>query len=544
MSAGTVTGVRDTDAVPAGAGRAVSRLAVRQVRRGGLIVVAVAAGMPAFVAGTYDQVMADPAAAGGLDALAGNPAIRTLFGEPVGLGTAGGFTVWRVGTPLAVLLGVWSILAATRTTRGEEDAGRWDVLLAGRLTLPTIVARHLAAVAFVPVASGLAVAAALLLAGTAPAGAVLHGAGVALLGLFFVAVAGLAAQAFPARATATGTAVAVLGASLLARMIGDGVAGLGWLRWLSPFGLLELSSPYAGNRPAPPLILLAAVTVVWVAAFVASGRRDVGGGLMAVASRRRARLGLLATVEGFAIRRVLWPLAAWSAGVVAYFLLIGLTSTSITDFLSDNPAFADLAAQAGFAGLGTVKGFAATLFALLAVPVGGFTAVRLAAFVAAESAGRLTLLAAQPVGRVRLLVAELAATLGGALVVVTAAGFATWCGAVAVDADLALPAALWGTWNVLPIVLLSLGAAALAVGWVPRAAALAGSLPGAGGFLFLVIAESVGAPGWVRGLSPFAHLAPVPSTAADWPAALVMTGIAVILAVAGVIGYRRRDLSC
>jgi polyether ionophore transport system permease protein len=40
----------------------------------------------------------------------------------------------------------------------------------------------------------------------------------------------------------------MLGLGLLARMVGDGVPVLAWLRWLSPFGLLELSRPCAGNR--------------------------------------------------------------------------------------------------------------------------------------------------------------------------------------------------------------------------------------------------------------------------------------------------------
>ena len=66
-----------------------------------------------------------------LSALAENPAIRTLFGPPVALDDAGRFTVWRTGTVLAVLVGTWAVLAATRLTRGEEEAGRWDLLLAG-----------------------------------------------------------------------------------------------------------------------------------------------------------------------------------------------------------------------------------------------------------------------------------------------------------------------------------------------------------------------------------------------------------------------------
>ncbi|MEV6495208.1 hypothetical protein AB0M20_42305, partial [Actinoplanes sp. NPDC051633] len=186
---------------------AVTRLALRHIRRGSLIVITLAAGMSALVSATYAGVMADPAAAGSLQALAGNPAIRTLFGEPVGLDNAGGFTVWRVGTFVAVLLGVWAILATTRITRGEEDAGRWDALLAGRLTVRTAVTRHVTVVMTAAFAAGCGVSAVLLAAGTPPAGALIHGVGLGVLGMYFAAVAGLAAQVFPTRTPATGTAV-------------------------------------------------------------------------------------------------------------------------------------------------------------------------------------------------------------------------------------------------------------------------------------------------------------------------------------------------
>jgi len=56
---------------------------------------------------------------------------------------AGGFTVWRVGTVLAVLLGTWAGLATVRVTRGEEDAGRWELLLAGRVPVASVVGRRL-----------------------------------------------------------------------------------------------------------------------------------------------------------------------------------------------------------------------------------------------------------------------------------------------------------------------------------------------------------------------------------------------------------------
>jgi ABC-2 type transport system permease protein len=79
--------------------------------------------------------------ASSLAALAANPAIRTLFGEPPALDTADGFTVWRTGTAVALLVAVWGLLAATRLTRAEEDDGRWDLAQRG-----PVAARRIAAV--------------------------------------------------------------------------------------------------------------------------------------------------------------------------------------------------------------------------------------------------------------------------------------------------------------------------------------------------------------------------------------------------------------
>jgi ABC-2 type transport system permease protein len=524
-------------------GRAVTGLAVRQLRRGAVVVVGLAAGMSALVAGTYNSTVGTGADAASLAALAGNPAIRTLFGEPVALDDPGGFTVWRSATVLAVLLGAWGLLTVTRLTRGEEDAGRWDLLLAGLLRLNGVVARQVAAVATVMAIAGTSVAVALVVAGTDPAGAVLHGAGLALLGMFFTGVAGLTSQVFPARGQAGGAAMAVLGVALLLRMIGDGVPALALLRWLTPFGLIELSHPYEADR-WPPLLVLAAAAASCLIAIPATTRRDVREGWLPTTSARSPRLALLGSSTAFAARRTIRPLAGWSAGIGTYFLLIGLIAKSMTGFLAGNPRFAELAAQAGFATLGSVRGYAATLFALLAIPVGVFTAVRIAAFGVDETDRRLTLLYAGPVTRRRWAGAEIAATAGAALFLAVVAAVATWLGTTIAGAGLGLDAALAGAVNVLPTAALCLGAAVFALGVLPRAVALIGALPAVGGFLLVVIADSVAAPGWVVQLSPFAHLAPVPQQAPDWAATAGMTAVAAVLAAVGVAAYERRDLGC
>ncbi|WP_214401103.1 ABC transporter permease [Pseudonocardia lacus] len=528
--------------LPTAPGRVVTRLAVRQVRRGAVVVAALSAGMSAVVAATYDGVIAGaPGGAAALAALASNPAIRTLFGEPVALDQAGGFTVWRVGTVLAVLVGIWAGLATVRVLRGEEDTGRWELLLAGRVPAPSAVARHLAVLAGAALAVGAGVALALLVSGTPATGAVVHGASLALIGAFGIGVGALAAQLWPDRGTAAGATVAVLVAGLLARMVGDGVEALAWLRWLSPFGLAALARPYDADRVLPLAVLAAASIALLLVATTAARHRDVRGGLLGGARRRRSHSALLGSVPTFALRSTLRPLTAWTLGIAAFFLLVGLIAESMTRFLRDNPAFADLARQAGFE-LDAVQGYAATLFTLLAVPLGGFAASRTAALVRAERARRLDLLLAAPLTRVRLLAATTTATAAGSLALAATAALAVWAGSTATGAPLGLGDALAGAANVLPVAALGLGAAVLALGWAPGAVVAVGMLPTAGGFLLTVVADSVDAPDWVAALSPFDHLALVPSTPPDVPAALAMTAIAVCIGLIGLVGYRRRDI--
>lgn len=525
-----------------GAAGAVLSLALRQVRRSGTVVVAVASGMSALVAATYARTVGDGLDAAALAALAENPALRTLFGEPVALDTAGGFAVWRTGTFLAVLISVWATLTTTRVTRGEEESGRWDLLLAGRLTPEALLGRYLAVVTAVAAVTGVGVAVALIAAGTPAHGALLHAAGLALAGALAAAAAALTAQIFPTRAGATGAAVAFLGVGLLARMVGDGVTTLDWLRWLPPYGPLALTRPYQADRLSPLVVLAVTTIVLACTALALAGRRDVRSGLLRPTTGRAPRRWLLGSVQAFAVRRALRPLAGWSAGIGTYYLLIGVLTESLTAFLADKPRFADLAAEAGFTGLGTVRGYTATLFALLSIPVGAFAAVRLAALAAAETSGRLTLLHAGPVTRTRLLTAEVLTTVAGMAVLATVAGAATWLGATIVDADLPLPAAFAGTWNVLPVALLSVGAAVLALGRGTHAVTALGMVPTAGGFLLTTIADSTDAPEWVRELSPYRHLAAVPNATPDWPATAVILVVAGMALAAGGFRYRQRDM--
>jgi len=538
----TAARTRTPAATAPGPARGVVPLAARLVRRGTVVVTVLSGVLAAFVAAEYRSTFQGALTTGSLTALADNPAIRTLFGPARALDDPGGFTVWRTGTVLAVLTGVWAALTATRVTRGEEESGRWDLLLSGRVRTATLVRRQLAVVLAAAALPGVAVAIGMLLVGTATPGALLFGAVVAGAGVTGAAWGGLAAQLLAERRSASGLAVGVVLAGLLLRMIGDGVDALAWLRWLSPFGLLSAVSPYADDRAAPLLVLAALAVAPAVAAVVLAERRDIGAGLLRGRDTARSPSALLRSLPGLCLHRVRRPLATWGIGVGAYFLLIGLLSTAMLEFLRENRQFAELAAQAGFDELFSVQGYASSLFSLLAVPIGAFAASRIAASAADETAGRLPLLFSLPVGRARWAGTEATTVALACCALAAGAGLATWAGAAWVGAGLSVGEALAGVLNVVPVALLCLGAALFALGYAPGAVLAIGVLPAAGGYLLLVFADSFRWPEAVRGLSPFAHLAPVPADPPNLVGAVGMVAVAVVLGAAGVAGYVRRDL--
>ncbi|WP_435060765.1 hypothetical protein [Amycolatopsis thermoflava] len=342
-----MTAALPSTSTPYRPGRALAGHVVRQVRLGAVVVAAVAAGMSALVAGQYQTTFAGVLDGSAVQALAANPAIRILFGPPLALDDPGGFTVWRTGIPVLVLVSVLSLLAATRITRGEEDAGRSDLLLAGCVRRRDLITGALIAVAVAVVVIAALVAVALTAAGTQFAGALVHAGSVLGIGLTFSAVGTLAAQIMATRAAAAGLAAAVLGGGLLARMLADGVPGSGWLAWSTPFGLAGLAAPYAGNRVEPLVVLAAFPAVLTVATVVVAGHRDAGSGVINSSASRRSRTRLLRSVTGFAVRRATAHTAAWAGGIAAYFLLVGALVSSILTFLADNPRFTELAAGAG-----------------------------------------------------------------------------------------------------------------------------------------------------------------------------------------------------
>jgi ABC-2 type transport system permease protein len=520
--------------------RAVVRLAAREIRNGWMVLVAATALMIIAVLASFESTSL--ASSSGLDALLANPAVRALYGMPFDVTTAGGFAVWRVGTFLCVFAGLWAVTVTTRVLRGEEEAGRWDLLLTSSITRDGLLLDHTTILGGGAVGVGLTVFVAFAGYGEPVGASALYGLGVGLLTLTFVAVGALTSQLFGARRRALGVAGAVLGVSYVIRMVADGTSSGQWMRWLSPLGWVENLQAFAENDPLPLVPLAITPAILFTVAVLLDRRRDTDEGIIRDSGNAVARTRLLHSPVGFAWRQRLGGLLGWGLGLLAFGFVMGAITKAFVDFIANDPDIAELTAQFGFTSLSSPIGFIASMDAMCVAVICVYAVTGVSRLWEDEQFDRLDLVFAARVSRTEWLRAATVSTGVTAAITLVAVGLGTWTGAAVTGVDVTIAECIGAVINLAPLVVLFLGLALALHGLFPRwtiplAAGGAGAL-----YVLSFLGPAIDLPDWLTNLSPWRHVAVAPPDPVNWAGTIVMTALGLGLGAVGFVGYARRDL--
>ncbi len=473
---------------------------------------------------------------------AGNDALRLFYGYPYDAVTIGGYSAWRVGGTLAIVAAVFGVLAAVRALRTEEDTGRIELILAGRVGRGTAYLAALGAIAAGAVILWAAEAAGFILGGL-PAGESAYLAlATASVVAVFTGVGALASQLAPTRRVALELGTGVVVACLLVRAIADTSAGAGWLRWLTPLGWAEQLRPFAGAQSWVLVLPLVATALLLSAAAWIAARRDIGTGVLPARDSADPDLRLLGSPTAQALRAERGGLIAWAGGVGLFALILGMLSASISS-AGISKSMREQLAKLGSGSIATPSGYIAFVFLFFILAVSLFVCAQIAAARREEAEQRLETLLALPVGRERWLAGRLALAALAATGLSLLAGLFTWAGAVSQGVPITLPKLLEAGANCLPVALLFLGLATLAYALAPRASGgIAYGLVTAA-FLWQLVGSLLGVPKWTVELTPFAHVGLVPTQAFRAGSAAVMLAIALATMLGALWAFRRRDLT-
>ena len=504
----------------------------------------------AFVASTAWSYSSLYRTQGQRDALAAafgsNRATIALFGPAPMLQTNAGFTVLKTFLTLGIVGAVWGLMISTRLLRGEEDAGRWEVLLTGATTRGRATAQAVSGLVVGVVVLWAVTAVIIVVAGRSARIAISPGAGlffaVALVSdaLLFTAIGALCSQLGATRRRAAGYAGAVLGASYAIRMVADSGAGLHGLIWLSPLGWVESLQPLTAPRPWPLVPIVVCTAVVGLVTVRLAASRDVGASTIPDRDRAGPRLRLLGGHAGLSIRLVRPTVVAWAVAVASTGLLVGFVAHAAAGSISGS-SVRDVLSRLGAPGTGTAT-FLAVDFLILAILLGFVAAGLVSAARSEELEGRLDPLLTGPVSRASWLGARLVVAWAALVACSVVAGLASLLGAVSGGATVVAGSVIGAGLNTVPPAACVLGLGILAYGIAPRAA----SFVVYGLVTWSVLIDLVGGIGaldhWVADTSVFHQMAAAPAASPNWPAIGVLLAIGIAGSVAGCVCLTRRDL--
>jgi ABC-2 type transport system permease protein len=495
-----------------------------------LVVVTVAS-----VKGLYpNQAELDKAAR----ASEGNAAAIIFNGPAQALDTVGGQVAFQTGSWGLILMGLMSVFMVGRLTRGEEQAGRVELLRALPVGPHSLAAAAMATVAAMNVVAGALVTLALVALELPVAGSVVFGLSFTLFGLLLAACTLAAAQASENTRVVYGIGGVVLGTSFVLRAIGD--IGDGTISWLSPIGWAQKTRPFADERWWPFLVVVGATGLLAWLALILSRRRDLGAGLVAPRAGRARAGASLGSPLGLAVRLQRGSLIGWGAGLAVLAVAYGSITDSINDFVEDNETLTDIIAAQGQGTL--VEQYLAMSFRILALVVAAFAIQSALRIRSEETSGHAEKVLAGPVSRARWASGHLAMAFGGTLVVLFLIGAAFGMSDAAVTGETgAIWRSLLGSLAFAPAVWVLVGLSAAIVGLAPRATVLPW-LALAGCLVIGMFGQLLDLPPSVQDLSPFQHVPPYPATDLRVLPLLALVALAAGLTALGLVRLRHRDI--
>lgn len=471
-----------------------------------------------------------------------NLSLLALYGPVADPSSIGQISMFKTTAFGAALVGLLAVVLVVRHTRAEEESGRTELVGAGVTGRWAPLAAALLAVGGTAVVLALLTAAGLVAAGLDVPGSLSFGLAWAVTAVAFAGVAAVTAQVAPTARAATGMASGVLLAAYVVRAVADTSEGgdLVWLRWLSPVGWAQEVHAFSQPRWAVGLLGLTLAGGLAVLAFGLLERRDLGAGMLPERTGEATAGRGLSGAFGLALRLHRATVLGWAVGVVLLGSMLGTLVANVEGFLSGPVAdlFMAIGGQEGL-----IEAFLATEWALIGVFISAFAVQAVLRLRGEEAARRVDLLLATPLGRLRWAASHLAVALLGAAALLGLGGLAAGVSTAAALGDPRWLGAVLGAAAVqLPAVAVTAGLTMLAIGLVPRVATAVSW----GALVVFLLLDEVGTllewPGWLLGLSPFAHTPALPGGEVSTLALLGLSAVAVALLVAGLAAFRRRDL--
>ncbi|MCM3392814.1 ABC transporter permease [Cytobacillus oceanisediminis] len=471
-----------------------------------------------------------------------NPAMTAMTG-PADLSnyTIGVMTAHQMLLMTAAVTGLMSILLVARHTRADEEDGRLELLR----SLPVGRLSYLNASLLVVSAACIGLALingfglyALGIESMNLEGSLLYGAALGAAGLFFAGVTAVFAQASDSSRGTIGYSIAVLLISYLFRAITD--ISNESLSWLSPLAWVTKAEVYDSNNWWPIVLMIAAAMVLFAVANYLNAIRDLDRGFLPSRPGKKYASLFLQSPIGLALRLQRTGIISWAIGMFVLGASYGSVLGDLESFFSDNEAMKQLLKPTE--GVTLVEQFIPMLMIVITLmatipPVMAMNKLR-----GEEKKERIVHLLSRAVSRTKLLGSYFVISVINGFFMISLAALGLWsAGTAVVEGGLSFGMIFGAALSYYPAMLVMISLAVFLIGFLPKFT----------GFIWLYVLYSfivlyLGGlfqfSDWIGSISPFGHVPQAPIEEFSIIPLLLLCLIAGGLALAGFIGFNKRDI--
>jgi ABC-2 type transport system permease protein len=232
----------------------------------------------------------------------------------------------------------------------------------------------------------------------------------------------------------------------------------------------------------------------------------------------------------------------WGAIVGVVALAFGLLARDFAEAIADLPTMIEMGNQLGWVALDTPEGMVGFTFGIVALLLALFAAGQAAAIREEEASWRIEHLLVRPLGRTRWLATRVATSAIAVVLLAIVASLAALAGTAIVGTPIDAGGAALAVVNVVPLAWLVLGLGVALLGLLPRLTAPLTYGLVLAAYLLDFVGGVLELPEAVLDASPFRQLAAVPAESLAVTPLVVMLAVGTVLALVGVVAFRRRDL--
>lgn len=529
--------------------RALRRFGFRQTLRGAIIIgvlggLMMGAQGAAYAAAYPDQHSRDLFVA----SLSSVPALGFMAGEVQNALSPASYSIYKSISLMTLVAAIWGLMTTTRLLRAQEEDGRLEPILAGRIAKAKASIHILIGFSYSFIIACLIAWLAIAGLGADPQvklsadHAGLLTLGVFLPGLFFAALGVLVSQLALTRGRAMAYGLGILLFFFTVRGAGNSITDWNNLKQFSPFGWTDLLNPVLDPQTVwiLPTIVFSVIAIP-LAIYFAS-RRDMGASILPQSQFSRSHFYLLGSDFTYSVRQNIWPFVWWTLGAVAYAGLLSSIAKVGADALSTSPAFAKIISTLGgsydnlvisFLGLGGTF----TVLILLVM-----SAVMIGSIRSQEAKGYIDNILVQPIRRTGWLTKRLLIISGITLTISLITSYVIWQIAKLTGVSLDLGIMFENGIALTGGVLLLIGGGAFLFGILPRFAAIIMYVAIVWAFVVDVLKSFLSLDDSIDKTSLLHYVSFAPTKSPDWSTFAWLVGIGFILAVIGVWQFSRRDI--